>query len=111
MFDYYVKRRTLANANWKYFFTSWAESENPIIDFESSLCAIYPKGYEFSERELGVWQTILKVVSATNITSWSYEESQVGKYIYYYFFLYSNIKMQYFMLVSILDKITKWKSR
>ncbi|CAB4398690.1 unnamed protein product [Rhizophagus irregularis] len=37
----------------KYFFTNWAESENPIIDFELSLRAIYPKGYEFSERELG----------------------------------------------------------
>ncbi|PKY61695.1 hypothetical protein RhiirA4_523270 [Rhizophagus irregularis] len=76
LFDYYVKRRTLANANWKYFFTNWAESENPIIDFEPSLRAIYPKGYEFSERELGAWQTMLKAAGATNITPWSYEESQ-----------------------------------
>jgi hypothetical protein len=51
LFDYYVKRRTLAGANWKYFFTSWAESKNPIIELEPALRAIYPKGYEFNERE------------------------------------------------------------
>jgi hypothetical protein len=81
LFDYYVKRRTLPNANWKYFFTSWAESKNSIIEFEPALRAIYPKGYKlFSERELGAWQTILKAAGATNITPWTYEESQVGKY-------------------------------
>ncbi|CAB4381917.1 unnamed protein product [Rhizophagus irregularis] len=52
LFDYHVKRRTLANANWKYFFTSWVKTENPIIELEPALHAIYPKGYEFSEREL-----------------------------------------------------------
>ncbi|GET02749.1 hypothetical protein GLOIN_2v1781826 [Rhizophagus clarus] len=52
-FDYHVKRRTLANANWKYFFTNWVEFENPIIDLVPSLRTIYPKGYEFSERKLG----------------------------------------------------------
>ncbi|GBB91846.1 hypothetical protein RclHR1_19260002 [Rhizophagus clarus] len=76
LFDYYVKRRTLANANWKYFFTNWAESKNPIIEFEPALHAIYPKGYEFSERELSAWQTMLKAVGATNITPWTHEESQ-----------------------------------
>ncbi|CAB5196750.1 unnamed protein product [Rhizophagus irregularis] len=52
LFDYHVKRRTLANANWKYFFTSWIKTENPIIELEPALHAIYLKGYEFSEREL-----------------------------------------------------------
>uniref|UniRef100_U9T958 Uncharacterized protein n=1 Tax=Rhizophagus irregularis (strain DAOM 181602 / DAOM 197198 / MUCL 43194) TaxID=747089 RepID=U9T958_RHIID len=41
-----------------------SESENPIIDFEPSLHAIYPKGYEFSERELGAWQTMLKAAES-----------------------------------------------
>ncbi|CAB4416348.1 unnamed protein product [Rhizophagus irregularis] len=76
LFDYHVKRRTLADANWKYFFMSWAKSKNPIIEFEPALRAIYPKGYEFSERELGAWQTMLKAAGATNITPWSSEESQ-----------------------------------
>jgi hypothetical protein len=39
---------------------------------------VYPKGYEFSERELGAWQTMLKAAGATNITPWSSEESQVN---------------------------------
>jgi hypothetical protein len=78
LFDYHVKRRTIANANWKLFFTNWAESKNQIIELESALYAIYPKGYEFSERELDAWQTMLKAVGAMNITPWSYEESQVN---------------------------------
>jgi len=45
-----------------------AESENPIIELESDLCTIYPKGYEFSEHELDVWQTMLKAVGAMYIT-------------------------------------------
>ncbi|CAB4442456.1 unnamed protein product [Rhizophagus irregularis] len=65
LFDYHVKRRTLANANWKYFFTSWVKTENPIIELEPALHAIYPKGYEFSERELSAWQTMLKAAGAT----------------------------------------------
>ncbi|CAB4470170.1 unnamed protein product [Rhizophagus irregularis] len=76
LFDYHVKRRTLANANWKYFFTSWVKTENPIIELEPALHAIYPKGYEFSERELSAWQTMLKAVGATNITPWLSEESK-----------------------------------
>ncbi|GET02234.1 hypothetical protein GLOIN_2v1785706 [Rhizophagus clarus] len=36
--------------------------------------------YEFSERELSAWQTMLKVVGATNITPWTHEESQVGSH-------------------------------
>ncbi|PKY53609.1 hypothetical protein RhiirA4_471939 [Rhizophagus irregularis] len=76
LFDYHVKRRTLANANWKYFFTSWVKTENPIIELEPALHAIYPKGYEFSERELSAWQTMLKAASATNITPWLSEESK-----------------------------------
>ncbi|EXX52655.1 uncharacterized protein OCT59_014769 [Rhizophagus irregularis] len=76
LFDYHVKRRTLANANWKYFFTSWIKTENPIIELEPTLHAIYPKGYEFSERELSAWQTMLKAVGAINITPWLSEESK-----------------------------------
>ncbi|CAB4436885.1 unnamed protein product [Rhizophagus irregularis] len=76
LFDYHVKRRTLANANWKYFFTSWVKTENPIIELEPALHAIYPKGYEFSERELSAWQTMLKAAGATNITPWLSEESK-----------------------------------
>uniref|UniRef100_U9UF78 Uncharacterized protein n=1 Tax=Rhizophagus irregularis (strain DAOM 181602 / DAOM 197198 / MUCL 43194) TaxID=747089 RepID=U9UF78_RHIID len=76
LFDYYVKRRTIANANWKLFFKNWMESENPVIELESTLRTIYPLGYEFNDRELSAWQSMLNAVSATNITPWSREESQ-----------------------------------
>jgi len=76
LFDYYVKRRTVANVNWECFFKNW--SKNMIIELESALYVTYLKGYEFSERKLGAWQTILKAAGATNITPWSYEELQVN---------------------------------
>ncbi|CAB4473471.1 hypothetical protein RhiirA1_474493 [Rhizophagus irregularis] len=76
LFDYYVKRRTIANANWKLFFKNWMESENPVIELESTLRTIYPLGYEFNDRELSAWQSMLNAVGATNITPWSREESQ-----------------------------------
>ncbi|RIA80454.1 hypothetical protein C1645_838667 [Glomus cerebriforme] len=59
LFDYYVKRRIIANVDWIYFFINWAKSKNLIIELESALYAIYPKGYEFNERELGAWKTML----------------------------------------------------
>ncbi|RHZ51762.1 hypothetical protein Glove_470g6 [Diversispora epigaea] len=52
LFNYHVKRRTITSVDWKFFFKTWNESENPVIELELSLCAIYPSGYEFSEREL-----------------------------------------------------------
>ena len=66
----------MANVNWECFFKNW--SKNMIIELESALRATYPKGHEFSERELGAWQTMLKAAGATNITPWSCEESQVN---------------------------------
>jgi hypothetical protein len=109
LFDYYVKRRTIANADWKNFFKNWGESENPIIEFGSTLRTIYPPKYEFSERELGAWQTMLHAAGATNITPWSYKESQVmvkSRPL----FLKKNL-IYIFLLVSIVDKITKWTGR
>ncbi|RHZ62731.1 hypothetical protein Glove_335g14 [Diversispora epigaea] len=76
LFNYHVKRRTIANVDWKFFFKTWNESENPVIELELSLCTIYPSGYEFSERELGAWKTMLHAIGATNITLWSQEESK-----------------------------------
>ena len=111
LFDYHVKRRTIANADWKYFFTSWAESENSVIELEPALRAIYPKGYEFSERELYAWQTMLKAAGATNITPWSYEESQVNIMLFMLLSIVMYKNKIFFILASIMDKITKWRSR
>ncbi|RHZ83505.1 hypothetical protein Glove_91g130 [Diversispora epigaea] len=52
LFNYYIKRRTIASVDWKFFFKTWNESENPVIELELSLCTIYPSGYKFSKREL-----------------------------------------------------------
>ncbi|RHZ82228.1 hypothetical protein Glove_110g47 [Diversispora epigaea] len=71
LFNYHVKRRTIASVNWKFFFKTWNESENPIIELELSLCAIYPSGYEFSERELGAWKTMLHAIEESKYQLWT----------------------------------------
>ncbi len=77
IYDYNLKRRTLANVEWYQFFESWAKSKNPIIEFKSSLEELYPRGYEFSERELGAWKTMLRAAGCHDITPWSSNESEV----------------------------------
>ncbi|CAB5148150.1 unnamed protein product [Rhizophagus irregularis] len=77
VFDYNLKRRTLANVKWYQFFESWAKSENPIIEFTSSLEKLYPSEYEFSDRELRAWKTTLRAAGCHNITPWSSHESEV----------------------------------
>ena len=52
IFDYHLKKRTLADINWHQFFISWAESDVTIIDLKSHLKTIYPHNYSFGEREL-----------------------------------------------------------
>jgi hypothetical protein len=37
IFNYHLKKRTLANVNWHNFFISWAESNITIIDLKFSL--------------------------------------------------------------------------
>ena len=53
VFDYHLKKRTLANINWHNFFISWAESNITIIDLKSSLQKLYPQNHNFGEREFG----------------------------------------------------------
>ncbi|CAG8680835.1 1914_t:CDS:2, partial [Funneliformis caledonium] len=51
--DYKVQKQFVASSPNEYqFFESWAKSENPIIEFMSSLEKLYPNEYEFSDQEL-----------------------------------------------------------
>ncbi|CAG8733404.1 10251_t:CDS:1, partial [Funneliformis caledonium] len=45
-----------------------AKSENPIIEFTSSLEKLYPNEYEFSDQKLKAWKTMLCAADYHNIT-------------------------------------------
>jgi hypothetical protein len=77
IYNYNLKRRTLANIEWHQFFESWAKSENPVIELTSSLEKLYPSGFEFSDRELRAWRTMLRAAGCHDITPWSSNESEV----------------------------------
>src|SRR5437763_17223901 len=78
LFNYHLKKRTLANINWHQFFISWAESDVTIIDLKSHLKTIYPHNYIFDEREFRAWKAILHASGCTNVTPWSCDESEVN---------------------------------
>jgi hypothetical protein len=80
VFDYHLKRRTLANINWHQFFISWAESDITIIDLKSYLKAMYPHNYNFDEREFRAWRAMLRASGCTDVTPWSRDESEVNWY-------------------------------
>ena len=77
LYDYHLKRRTIANLNWHQFFLDWLEQESPIIELYSQLQILYPKNYQFSGRELRAWQFMLRDVGTYNVNPWSNKESEV----------------------------------
>lgn len=77
LFDYHLKRRTIANVTWYQFFVNWSKNESKIIELVTSLQEIYPADYQFSDREFSAWQTLIRAAGGHNITPWSYDESEV----------------------------------
>ncbi|RIB19271.1 hypothetical protein C2G38_2182365 [Gigaspora rosea] len=72
-----IPRHTLANIEWHQFFITWMKLDITIIELEPALKIIYPRGYEFRDREYRAWQTMLRYCGCTNVTPWSYQESKV----------------------------------
>jgi hypothetical protein len=77
LYNYHLKKRSLANIEWYTFFIDWLEKESTIIEFFSQLEMIYPKNYEMKKRELSAWQTMLRTSGCHNITPWTHYESKV----------------------------------
>ena len=77
IFDFHLKRRTIANLDWYQLFIKWEEQESPLIELYNELNKIYNEKHEFSARELSAWQTFLRAVGTHNVSSWSSNECQV----------------------------------
>ncbi|RHZ68621.1 hypothetical protein Glove_294g79 [Diversispora epigaea] len=78
LFDYHLKRRTIANINWHDFFVTWLQEKITIIELSSRLESIYPVAYEFTDREKSAWRSFLRAAGCTNVTPWSQEESEIN---------------------------------
>ncbi|CAB4430071.1 unnamed protein product [Rhizophagus irregularis] len=76
IYNYHLKRRTIANLNWHQLFLGWLEQESPIIELYSQLRILYPNNHKFSDRELRAWQSMLRDVGSYNVTPWSNKESE-----------------------------------
>lgn len=77
LYDYHVKRRTLSNISWHNLFITWLAQESNIIELNSALIPLYPKDYQFSNRELNAWRSMFRAAGAYDITPWLYTESKV----------------------------------
>lgn len=77
LFDFHLKRRTIANISWYQLFVKWEEQGSPLIELYNELNKIYDKNHEFSTRELSAWQTFLRAAGAHNISPWTSNECQV----------------------------------
>ncbi|RHZ74545.1 hypothetical protein Glove_221g18 [Diversispora epigaea] len=67
LYEYHLKRRTIANVNWLQLFKEW-ESWGNIFEINTVLVRLYPKNHKFSDREMQAWNSMLKAVGCTNIT-------------------------------------------
>ncbi|RHZ78940.1 hypothetical protein Glove_153g65 [Diversispora epigaea] len=67
LYEYHLKKRTIASVNWLQLFKEW-ESCGNIIEINTALTRLYPKKYKFTDREIQAWSSMLKAARCTNIT-------------------------------------------
>ena len=82
LFNYHLKKRTLANIDWHKIFLEWSQKECTIIELISELEGIYPKNYDLKKYELSSWQRMLHASGCHNITPWTQEESKVKPHVF-----------------------------
>ena len=78
LFDYYLRRRAMANIEWYSFFRTWLLQKNNIMEIHLELKKIYPTNYKMSDRELQAWHSMLRAAGCTNITPFTSNISPVS---------------------------------
>ena len=89
LYEYHLKRRTIVEINWLQLFKQW-ESSGYIIEINTTLSNLYPKNYQFSDREMQAWSSMLKAAGSTDVTPFNNDVSPVIIFLYWlqYFSLY-----------------------
>ena len=80
IFDYHLKKQTIANINWQQLFQNWLNQPSTIIELRGMLQQLYPYNYTFNERELRAWHALLKAMRCVEITPYSKDQSDVNIY-------------------------------
>jgi hypothetical protein len=78
LFDYHLRRRTLANIEWYSLFNNWFFQKNNIMEIYIILKKMYPTNYKMSDRELQAWHSMLRAAGCTNITPFTSNISPVS---------------------------------
>ena len=79
IYNHYLRRQTISKIQWHEFFINWKNDPCTIIEFYSSITALYPSQYTFKDRELRAWKAMLKAVGCHEITPFTKDESKVNK--------------------------------
>ena len=72
------KKISVVGLDWNLFFIEWKRQSSNIIEFFSHLTRIYSDNYEFTDRELRAWRSMMFKVGCTNITPFTREQSSVS---------------------------------
>ena len=81
LYEYHLKRRTIIEVNWLQLFKQW-ESSGCIIEINTALVNLYPKNYQFNDREMQAWSSMLKAAGCTDVTPFNNDVSPVIIFIY-----------------------------
>ncbi|CAG8568067.1 2372_t:CDS:2 [Gigaspora rosea] len=76
IFNYHLKKRTIANINWRQLFQIWLNQPSTIIELRGMLQPLYPYNHTFNERELHAWHAFLKAMGCVKITPYSKDQSE-----------------------------------
>ncbi|RHZ71753.1 hypothetical protein Glove_253g31 [Diversispora epigaea] len=67
LYEYHLKKRTIVEINWLQLFKQWKFS-GYIIEINTTLSNLYSKKYQFNDREMQAWSSMLKATGCTNVT-------------------------------------------
>ncbi|CAB4486000.1 unnamed protein product [Rhizophagus irregularis] len=71
LYELYLKRNIRRSVEWHQIFQNWIQQKSSIIELYTHLDDIYGIDYEFQERELRAWYTMLCATGCTNITPYN----------------------------------------
>ncbi|CAJ0841457.1 4742_t:CDS:2, partial [Entrophospora sp. SA101] len=77
LWNYYLRKCTLASVQWSEFFIKWQSEKNSVIKITDALKNLYPENHVFGDREIQAWQAMLSHAGCTNITPFSKSVSSV----------------------------------
>ncbi|CAJ0627836.1 10370_t:CDS:2, partial [Entrophospora sp. SA101] len=78
LWNYYLRKCTLASVQWSEFFIKWQSEKNSVIKITDALKNLYPENHVFGDREIQAWQAMLSHAGCTNITPFSKSVSSSG---------------------------------